>query len=185
MKPDAANKAATAQLPVAADRQLDKTRHMLARWAAFAEDYWYDLPQRPDLGCFGTGYNSWGVQTNQKYIGTVGILALDPGSQQAITQAGLTTQHLLNRALAALRYEIATHLVGDVKRTDGSQWGHTWISGLGVERMMHAVDALWPAMTDDDRRGFLNVLASEADWLLAEWHVGASPWAQEIGRAHV
>lgn len=166
-------------------RELDKSRRMLARWAGYAEKYWYPISGGDDgeLGCFGTGYNSWGVQTNQKYIGAIGVPAMDEASEPALAEVGISREHLLKRAMAALRYEIATHHVGNAVRTDGSRWGHTWISGLGIERMMHAVDALWPMMTEADRSGFLDVLASEADWLLEEYQVGAFPWAS-LGPNH-
>ena len=52
----------------------------LARWAAFAENCWYPIPDRPDLGCFGTGYNSWGVQTNQKYLAALAVLFCEEDS---------------------------------------------------------------------------------------------------------
>ncbi len=167
------------ELPATLDRQLERSREMLAQWAAYAENFWYDLPDRSELGCFGTGYNSWGVQTNQKYIGAVGAMAVDASCRDAIIGGGLTPEHLLKRALAALRYEIATHHVGHLNRTDGSRWGHTWISGLGIERMAHAVDALWPHMSMEDRRGFLEVLASEANWLLNEYTIGACLWQEQ------
>jgi len=126
----------------------------LALWSPYAERYWWDSPDRPGMGCFGTGYDSWGVQTNQKYVGACAVLATEPGA---------ASDELLDRALRALRYSLATHKSGDCRRTDGTQWGRTWISGLGIERMMHGVEALDEHLTDDDRDGLRRVLTSEAD----------------------
>jgi hypothetical protein len=90
--------------------------------------------------------------------------------------------HARARALAALRFSLRSHLSGDLECTDGTQWGHTWISGLGIERMMHGVYLLLPHMTDDDRAALRRVLTSEAGWLLDGYHRGAhggvvgDPW---------
>lgn len=158
--------------PTAASR----SRHLelLQRWPAYAERFWYTLPGRPDLGCFGTGFNSWGVQTNQKYLGAVAALALDPASDERAM--GLSRDHLMARALAALRYDLATHVSGALRRTDDTQWGHTWISGLGIERMMHAVDQMGDALTEADQADLRRVLTSEAAWLHESHPVQGNPW---------
>jgi len=155
---------------------LTRARHLelLQKWPAFAERFWYPIPGQPDLGCFGTGFNSWGVQTNQKYVGAVAALALDPAADEAAI--GLSREHLLCRALAALRYDLATHISGTLRRTDDTQWGHTWISGLGLERMMHAVDHLDEHLTDEDRDALRRVLTSEAAWLYESYPVRGDRW---------
>ncbi|MGD9495503.1 MAG: hypothetical protein AB7Y46_04235 [Armatimonadota bacterium] len=136
----------------------------LQPWPKFAEGYWWEDPARPDLGCFGTGYNSWGVQTNQKYIGALAVLAAEPDlDEQAV---GLSREHLLERTLRALRYSLASHVSGDHHCSDGTQWGHTWISALGIERMMHGVEAIAQHLTDEDRVALRRMLSSEADALL-------------------
>jgi len=139
---------------------LDYLR-ILERWPAYAERFWWNDPARPDLGCFGTGYNSWGVQTNQKYLGAMAILATHPELDEAV--AGCSREAILDRALRALRYSLATHVSGDHHCSDGTRWGHTWISALGIERMMHGVEALEEHLTDADRAGLRRVLTSEAD----------------------
>jgi len=52
----------------------------LASWASFAERYWTTDPDRSSHGWFGTGYNSWGVQTNQKYAAAMVALATEGSS---------------------------------------------------------------------------------------------------------
>ncbi len=143
----------------------DRTLDMLTRWADASEALWRPIPGRPDLGCYGTGYDGWGVQTNQKYLSAMALLASEGDGRAA------------ERALAALRYSLATHVSGDTPRTDGSRWGHTWISSLGVERMMFGVYLLEPLMTDADRAAVDRVLAGEADWLLKYYDVQAFVWA--------
>ena len=73
---------------------------------------------------------------------------------------------MISKALAALRYNLRTYQGGSLRRTDGTQWGGTWISALGVERMMHAVVALEPHLTDNDRADVRRMLVSEANYQL-------------------
>ncbi|MHB8997579.1 MAG: hypothetical protein ACYC63_20225, partial [Armatimonadota bacterium] len=151
---------------------------ILEHWPHYAEQYWYDDPQRPELGCFGTGYNSWGVQTNQKYLGALAVLASDAATdEQAV---GCSREALLDKALRALRFSLASHVSGDHHCTDGTQWGHTWISGLGIERMMHGVQAIEAELTDADREGLARVICSEADWLL-DLPTQGTLWARDGG----
>jgi len=135
----------------------------LGRWAGFAERYWWDAPDRDDLGGFGTGYDNWGVQTNQKYLAAMAVLAMLPEAAEHLK--GCTQPLALERALRALRFSLASHKSGDYQCADGRKWGHTWISALGIERMMHAVYLLEPRMSDDDRDALRRVLTSEADWI--------------------
>jgi hypothetical protein len=150
----------------------------LARWLPFSETYWYPIPGEPGLGCFGTGYDQWGVQTNQKYLAAMAVAATDPAFEPVegtMAKAGLPRERALERALATFRYSLATHKSGTLRRTDGSQWGRTWISALGIERMMHGVDRLGSVLTDEDRAGIDRVLASEADLQLSE-RIRTSKW---------
>lgn len=134
---------------------------LLHAWAKSAERYWYPCSHDPSLGCYGTGYNSWGVQTNQKYLAALATLALHPESP-----VGADRDWAWARAQAALRFSLASHVSGPDRCTDGTQWGHTWISGLGIERMMHGVYQMESRLTDKDRSDLKRVLISEAEWLV-------------------
>lgn len=129
----------------------------------------WSCPERPGMGCYGTGYNGWGVQTNQKYLAAMAVLATTdwPGRDEAMTFA-----------LAALRFSLASHHTGDCACTDGTQWGRTWISPLGIERMMHGIDRLQPHLQADDRRRLAEILADEAAYQLT-CPVQAGLWAQQ------
>jgi len=151
---------------------------LLAKWAAHAEQHWYALPEAPgpcarakrSVGCYGTGYDAWGVQTNQKYVSALAVLGT-LGEQTRLVPPDVC-RRARDRALAALRFSLWSHVSGDGACTDGTQWGHTWISGLGIERMMHGVYLLEPDMDDDDRAALRRVLASEADWIIEGYHRG-------------
>jgi len=134
---------------------------MLREWAEAMRPYLFTPDDRPDLTYFGDGSGGWGVQTNQKAFAAYAALATLPGGEPK----------WLGTAAALLRYSLETHLVGSYHLTNGPdvRWGHTWISVLGVERMMYAVDAILPHLTDADRALLRAVLISESDWILNEY----------------
>jgi len=137
---------------------------LLARWFDHAEGFFYPVDGSGALGCYGTGYNHWGVQTNQKYVAALAVLS---ALGEDIPPIGRERCDLAReRALAALRFSLRSHVTGDRRCTDGTSWGHTWISALGIERMMHGVYLLGPFLTDEDRARIRHVLADEADHLL-------------------
>lgn len=118
----------------------------------------------PGAGCFGTGYDYWGTQTNQKFIGALATLA-DAGPEADRNWAR-------GRALAALRYELATHITGPAHRADGSQWGRHWLSALGLERMMHGWPSLRDAMDSEASEAMRRVMFDEARWLADDFERG-------------
>jgi hypothetical protein len=138
---------------------------MLREWAEAMRPYLFTPADRPDLTYYGDGTNGWGTQTNQKALAALAALATLPGGEPK----------WIPTALAMLRYSLESHLVGSYHLSDGEdmKWGHTWISPLGVERMMFGVDLLLPYMTEDDRALLRRMLISEADWHLTDWPVRA------------
>lgn len=162
--------------PSSAARSLD----LLGRWLVFSRRDWYAIPGHPDLGCYGTGYDHWGVQASMKFAA-----AAADWSTLAVGAPAADRDAVRRCALAAFRHAIRTHTTGDLAGTDGNPWGCTWISALGLERMAHAVPLLEPHLADDDRARYRRVLAAEADWLAERYEkgshrgVGASRWNHE------
>ncbi|MBC2603343.1 hypothetical protein [Puniceicoccus vermicola] len=154
--------------------------HLLHEWSKSAENDWSTLPNHPSLGVYGTGYDGWGTQTQQKYAGALATLAVF-GTEIP----GCDPDWARERALAALRFNLASHKSGQLSCTDGDQWGLTWISALGTERMMFAWHLLKPWLSDEDQSSMRGVLCSEADWILNSYHRGgrkgiwAEKWASE------
>ena len=66
--------------------------HMLENWFEHTEGHWHELPGLDGSGHYGSGYNEWGVQTNQKFAGAMCALA-HHGHSAAF-----------RRAVAALRF---------------------------------------------------------------------------------
>lgn len=141
----------------------------LGRWADFAEAWWQPDPADRNAGWFGTGYNNWGVQTNQKYVGAMAVLA-------TLGSPGPRTDRAADRARAGLRFMLNSHVSGTGRCSDGTRWGHTWISPLGIERMMHGLALLEPSLERSEIDGIERMLCSEADSLLIPGVVG-DPWA--------
>lgn len=135
----------------------EKTLRLLHRWAEFSEGYWNE-----DIGFYGSGFNWWGVQTNQKYIGALAVLA-------AHSESSVHREWARERALAALRFSLGSHVTGDGRCTDGTSWGHTWICALGIERMMFGVHRLSEFLTAEDNAALRRVVTNEADYLLREY----------------
>lgn len=140
---------------------------LLRRWVQSSERDWTELPG--GQGFYGTGFNHWGVQTQQKYLAAGAVV----GTESSVPETERTIA--LQRAKAALRFNLASHLSGNGTCTDGTRWGHTWISALGVERMMHGVHRLAPHLTDEESTAVSRMLISEADWLLTDYQRGGKP----------
>lgn len=133
---------------------------MLRPWAEAMKPYLFTPSDRPDLTYFGDGSGGWGVKTNQKAFAAYAVLAAMPGGEPK----------WLDTALAMLRYSLESHIEGSYHLTNGEdvRWGHTWISVLGIERMMHGVDAIREHLTENDRALLRKVLISEADRILTQ-----------------
>jgi len=136
----------------------DRAVTLLAQWAPAAERFWNPVVGDDTMGCYGPGYIHWGVQSNWNYAAAMATLAAQPDTPNA--------DHWRDRALAALRFALATHVTGDRTGNDGRQWGHSWISMLGIERGIHGVALLEDALTATDHAALRRVLTAEASWLL-------------------
>lgn len=140
---------------------------LLQRWIQGSERHWTELPG--DQGFYGTGFNNWGVQTQQKYFAACAVL----GTEATLPESDQI--RLRERARTALRFNLASHLSGEGTCTDGTRWGHTWISALGIERMMHGVHRLGAHLDEAESAALSRVLISEADWLLTGYQRGGKP----------
>lgn len=144
-----------------------RAQKMLERWLPAMEKWIAECPGRSDLSVYGSGEDGWGVQTNQKAFAAFAVMAAvtgQPARQQATR---------VRTALRLLRFSLASHKSGDYQCLDGKQWGHTWISALGIERMMHGVEAIRPWLEPSDLAALKRVLLSESDWLLNHYEVKA------------
>ena len=147
---------------------------VLERWVKSAINDIHSVKDRSTLKFYGTGTNGWGVQTHQKGFSALAVLATDPYADSR--RMGISKEELLEISIMLLRYNLESHKEGSYHCTDGEnvKWGHTWISALGIERMMHGVEAIFDYLTNDDKELLRKVILSEADWLLINKPVNAN-----------
>lgn len=141
---------------------------LLERWLPFARSFVYNVSEKPELEYFGTGYNNWAVQTHQKAFSAFAICAADPDIDEK--KCKMKRDEILSHSLKMLRFNLESHIEGNYYCLDGTKWGHTWISVLGLERMMHAIDAIRDYLTDNDWYLLKKVMVSESDWLVDKYY---------------
>lgn len=150
---------------ISASDYIDVMKPWLAKLPEFLRTSEYN----PGLTCYGTGESAhWPIQSNCNVFAALAVLGTAPELPEN-ERAGVR-----ETALALLRYALATHLTGSDKASDGRQWGHHWISVLGLERMSHGVNAIRDFLSDADREGLRRVMISESDWLLDSYPVEAA-----------
>jgi hypothetical protein len=148
-------------------------RLLLDPWAAASQRWLYRLPQDPDCLCYGVGYhNHWAIQANATAFTAFACLAADPDTD--CRRTGQSRDELLDTALGLLRFTLRGHLAGGGSCVDGQAWGHSWISALCQERMMHGVEAIAQALNARDLDDLHAMLVSEADWLLDQYPIVAA-----------
>ena len=137
----------------------------LQRWPAAMRRYLYEIDGHGDLACYGPGdHGHWSMQANNTAAAAFAVLAADDSMDPSI--AGMSRDEMLHWALRLIRFSLVSHHANNGCTTDGQPWGHSWISGLCLERMMHGLDALGPLLPQRDRDLLDNVLVSESNWLL-------------------
>ncbi len=145
---------------------------LLERWVPDSRQYLFKLPDYPEYLYYGEGTSAhWSIQTNCNVFAAYSVIATDPTTDSQIT--GISNKDLLNDALALLRGIMHGHLSGDAVRADGEKWGCTWISPLGLERMMHGVEAIWDYLMPDDIAALRRMLTCESDWHTEEQPIKA------------
>ncbi len=153
--------------PIDAQRYLS----LLEPWpAAMRRSLHEPRPGVPRL-CYGTGtHGHWAIQANNTAAAGVAVLAADEATDVART--GMSRDELHALALAMIRFALTSHHAGGDVTTDGESWGHSWISALCLERLMHALDALAEDLPKDIESLLQRVLISESDWMVDCYHRG-------------
>ncbi len=143
----------------------------LLKWISAAQEYLVTVDSVENTMYYGTGDSVWGINTHNKALAVFAVTSESIFFDDR--KAGMTRQEARNIALSMFRYSIRTHLVGNSKLTDGKKWGHTWISSLAIERIMHAVELLLPVITEEEKELFRRIQLSECDWLCDEYTIEA------------
>ena len=113
------------------------------------------------LSYYGTGEaGHWAIQSNFNVSGALAVLGT---TEENIP---LDKQEILERALKFFRYNLAAHKTGNGFTSCGNKWGGSWISILGLERMISGQMAFEKFMSDEDKANFRRLRLDEADFLL-------------------
>lgn len=145
---------------------------LLERWVGSTKRHMRVYPGRADLVSYGPGvHGHWSLQTHTTAFTAFSELAAN--AQTDLSRTGMSRDELWTRAFQMLRFTLHGHKSGSGTCVDGQQWGHSWISNLCIERMMHGVENMEIYLTDEDQEGLYRVLTSECDWLLDHYSVTA------------
>ncbi|MCS7254881.1 MAG: hypothetical protein NZ781_12780 [Armatimonadetes bacterium] len=143
---------------------------ILERFPAYAERGWHrNYLGHKNLGYFGDGRSDEnGMRTLGNFILVYAYLATRADYDPSVS--GVSKDVIKERALSAIRYMIRTHLTGDLKCTDGRQWGNHWQSAWWTSRMLGGATLLWNELTDEERVKIQKVVVYEANR-----HIGLMP----------
>ncbi len=145
---------------------------LLARWVPAARRFLQPVEAGSTLLTYGIGnHGHWAMQAHNTAFTAFAELAVNQDTD--CQRAGMQRGELQQTALAMLRFTLQSHLAGGGACTDGLCWGHSWISVLGLERMMPGIEALQEYLDENDRGLLRRVLLSEGDWLLDSYIVKA------------
>lgn len=129
-----------------------------------SDPFWTNSAAAPNAGYWGDGLSGGneGIRAIGEMVLVCGTLlkysdALSPAERQAY----------LNKASAAIRYAVATHVTGTAKCVDGKQWGNSWQSAMWTGTLAFGAWLVWDQLEAELRTGIERVLTSEADRFLA------------------
>lgn len=144
----------------------------LEKWLPVAKNYFYSPDGNPELMCYGSGESHhWAVQTNMNVFAALAVLSMSPDLDESAV--GMSPEALQNIALKLLRYSLRTHHSSPLLCSNGKHWGHSWISALALERMMHGFEAIQKFLCEDDWLAMRRIMESESDNLLDAYTITA------------
>lgn len=147
---------------------------LLERWVHSTRRHLRPHPGDAGLLSYGPGvHGHWSMQTHTTAFAAFAELAANP--QTDVSRAGMSRDELWDTAFRMLRFTLQGHVSGSGDCVDGERWGHSWISNLCLERMMHAVEEMDVYLTEEDADGLRRMQLSECDWLLDRYDVVAGP----------
>jgi hypothetical protein len=145
---------------------------ILEKWIKPASKYFYTPENNSEIMCYGTGESHhWAVQTNMNSFAALAVLSMSPELDEK--SIGMSRKKLQGIALKMLRYSLKTHHTGNCLCSNNKKWGHSWISVLALERMMHGFEAIQDILTDEDKLAMREILESESDNLLDNYKITA------------
>ncbi len=130
----------------------------------FADRYWHDWDTNSAAGMWGTGRSDLmneGVRAIAEMVLTSGALLKYSDVLTSSERAEYT-----RKALAAVRYCVATHVTGSQKCPDGKPWGNTWQSAMWTGDLAFGTWLIWDQLDTTLQKDLERVVAFEADRFL-------------------
>ena len=161
------------EVKVAKPKTPDVRLGSAVRFLGFLPRRIHEVPGDDTVAYYGTGEaGHWSVQCNQQVACALACLSEVPAGELGDAGATMTADEMRRLAVRLFRYSFRTHLTGDLKCTDGSAWGHHWISVLGIERATPGLNILKKkGFTDEDLRRLRTIMESECDYRLKEYPI--------------
>jgi hypothetical protein len=123
---------------------------------------WHEWPKAPDAGYWGGGRSGEdGTRVNSGMVLASAALLKYSGSLTVAQR-----RELLRKALASLRYAIATHVTSTDKCVDGKQWGNSWQSAMWTANFAFGAWLIWDDMDARLQQDLKRVETFEADRFL-------------------
>ena len=143
---------------------------LLQHWLKFARKRIYEPSYNNEIACYSLGtHGHWEQQANATAFAAFAVAAVSPEYDSRIT--GMSQKQILDYALKLMRFSLRCHICGPDKALDGKKWGHSWISALCIERMMHGIEAINDYLSPEDKMLLRNVLISECDERVDKYEV--------------
>ena len=162
----------------------------LEQFPRYGERIWHDVPDT-QLGYFGLGkHNQNQVRPLSNSIFVYALLAADENYD--VTVSGVSREMLLEHALAALRYFLATHVTGDRRCTDWGQWGEEpaeFFAPSLISKAVAGARLIWDKLTEEDKAAIKRVVTYEANYLMKQQaasseyfgsHAAYNAWSGEL-----
>lgn len=152
---------------------MDTYTGMMLDSCRFSNTKWHDWSVDPTAGYWGDG-----VSAGNQGIRAISDVVLTSAALLKYSNAlkGAERKEFLRRAIAGIRYSVATHVTGKEKCVDGKQWGNSWQSGMWVGTLAFGTWLIWDELDAQTKQDFENVVAFEADRFLkvkppsGRWH---------------
>ena len=137
-------------------------RRSITAWLAFGRRDFHRVDEKPELSRYGPpDGGALTIEVTALYAFVHALVATDRDFD--LSTSPLSRDECLDRALAAFRYNLATHVNSGPELAGEVRWGGTGMSPKMADQMALAAEVLGEQLPDADAERFAEVLCYEAD----------------------
>jgi hypothetical protein len=127
-----------------------------------ADQFWHDWPAEPGAGYWGPGRSGDDIRNNCAMVLTSAALlkysdALNQNDRNEIRR----------KAIAAIRYCVASHVTGPQTGVGGKHWGNSWQSAMWTGDLAFGAWLIWDDLDASVRKDVERVVVYESDRFLS------------------